>query len=70
MMSMQFCYDFAAKLIVRYKKNFDAKAYLEPCQASKIEFFVKIVMVEAVNYFRKKFNLRCLTGLCDAFKIF
>ena len=40
---------------------FVAKVFSEPYQTHKMEFFVKLVNGLAVNYFRKKLHLSCLT---------
>ena len=40
---------------------FVAKVFSEPYQTHKMEFFVKLVNGLAVNYFRKKLHLNCLT---------
>ena len=38
--------------------------FLEPCQVSKMERFVKIGTALAVNYFCKTLRCRCLTVFC------
>ena len=38
------------------------KIHSEPSQTSKMEFFTKIVMAKAINYFCKKLPLRYLIG--------
>ena len=41
---------------------FSKEVYLEPSQTSKIKPFVKIIkQLNAVNYFDKRLDLKCLT---------
>ena len=50
-------------IIAVKRKDMRPEVYLEPSRTSMIEFFPKIVKLEAVNYFRKKKHHRiCSTG--------
>ena len=47
------------------KDKFLSEVHGKPCQTSKMELFVKMVTsfrAKAINYSRKKLNLKCLTG--------
>ena len=54
--------------VVVNESNIKTEVYSQPCQTYKMKRFIKILNDQAGDYFRKTFDLTCLTGFCKASK--